>query len=173
MTTMYDADANELIEKAGEELKKNDNIKPPAWAAFAKTGMHKERPPVDKDWWYIRTASVLRKIYRLGPIGVSKLRVHYGGKKNRGMKKEHTYDGSGNIIRKVIQQLEKAGYVKQAQKGTHKGRVITPQGKSFVDKVANQINKGGAAEKPKAVEMTEHKKAEKKEGQKEVAKEKQ
>ena len=58
MPTMYDADAQELIEKAAEELKKIPEIKPPEWAAFAKTGMHKERPPAKNDWWYLRTASV-------------------------------------------------------------------------------------------------------------------
>ena len=136
---MYDVDAQELIAKAAEELKKVPEIKPPLWTPFVKTGMHKERPPVDKDWWYMRTASVLRAVYRLGPIGVSKLRAKYGGKKNRGVKKEHFYKGSGNILRKSLQQLEKAGFIKFAEKKVRKGRVITPKGISFLDKIATQI----------------------------------
>lgn len=139
MTTMYDVDAQELILKAAEELKKIPEIKPPAWAAFAKTGMHKERPPANSDWWYVRVASVLRTVYRLGPVGVSKLRAKYGGKKNRGVKKEHFFRGSGNILRKSLQQLEKAGFVKFAEKGVHKGRVVSPKGKSFLDKIAAQM----------------------------------
>ena len=139
MPTMYDVDAQELIEKTAEELKKIPEIKAPSWAGFAKTGAHKERPPVDSDWWYIRTASVLRTVYRLGPVGVSKLRTKYGGKKNRGHKKEHFFEGSGNILRKSLQQLEKAGFVKFAEKGVHKGRVITPKGRSFLDRMAAQI----------------------------------
>ena len=138
---MYDADAQELIIKAAEELKKIPEIKPPVWATFVKTGMHKERPPVDSGWWYIRAASVLRTIYRLGPVGVSKLRTKYGGKKNRGVKKEHFFRGSGNILRKCLQQLEKAGFVKFAEKGVHKGRAITPKGRSFLDKIANNLKK--------------------------------
>ena len=141
MTTMYDIDSQELILKAAEELKKIPEIKPPVWAPFVKTGMHKERPPMNHDWWYIRTASVLRIIYRLGPIGVSKLRTKYGGKKNRGTKTEHFYKGSGNILRKSLQQLEKAGLVKFAEKGIHKGRIITPKGSSFLDKIATESNK--------------------------------
>ena len=137
---MYDVEAQELIQKAAEELKKIPEIKAPAWASFVKTGMHKERPPVDSDWWYLRTASVLRAVYRLGPVGVSKLRTKYGGKKNRGVKKEHFFKGSGNILRKSLQQLEKAGFVKFAEKGVHKGRIITPKGKSFLDKIANRIH---------------------------------
>ena len=139
MTTMYDVDSQELITKAAEELKKIPEIKPPEWAPFVKTGMHKERPPADSDWWYTRTASVLRTVYRLGPIGTSKLRTKYGGKMNRGVKKAHFFKGSGNILRKALQQLEKAGFVKFAEKGVHKGRVITPKGRSFLDKIATQI----------------------------------
>lgn len=139
MPTMYDAEPQELIAKAAEELKKIPEIKPPAWAPFVKTGMHKERSPVNSDWWYTRTASILRAVYRLGPVGVSKLRSKYGGKKNRGVKKEHFYKGSGNILRKSLQQLEKAGFVKFTEKGVHKGRVVTPKGRSFLDKVAGQM----------------------------------
>ena len=137
---MYDMDAQELIEKAAEELKKIPEIKPPEWAPFVKTGMHKERPPASNDWWYTRVASVLRTVYRLGPVGVSKLRTKYGGKKNRGVKKEHFFKGSGNILRKSLQQLEKAGFVKFTEKGIHKGRVITPKGRSFLDKIALKIS---------------------------------
>ena len=77
MTTIYDVDPSKLIEKVSEELKKIDEIKAPEWAKYAKTGASKERPPIEEDWWYARTASILRKIYMLGPIGVSKLRKKY------------------------------------------------------------------------------------------------
>src|SRR3989338_4457279 len=109
MTTMYDAEPQELIEKTAQELKKMPEIKAPEWAPFVKTGMHKQRPPADKEWWFLRVASVLRTVYRLGPIGVEKLRQKYGGKENRGHKKEHFFKGSGNILWKSLQQLEKAG----------------------------------------------------------------
>src|SRR3989338_1005223 len=140
MASVYDCDPSELIEKAAEELKKINNIKAPQWASFAKTGMHKERPPMRNDWWHVRAASILKKIYTLGPIGVSKLRDHYGGKKNRGYKPEHFYKGSGNIIRKVIQQLEKEGFVKTDLKSQHKGRLITAKWKKFLDAVASKIS---------------------------------
>jgi small subunit ribosomal protein S19e len=152
MTSIYDVNGTELIEKAAVELKKNENIKPPEWAGFVKTGRHKERAPVNEDWWYIRSVAVLRTIYRFGPIGVSKLRVKYGGRKRRGHKTEHFYPASGNIIRKVLQQLEKAGYLKKEEKMQHRGRVITPAGKSFLDKVATQIYKINSPKKVKVVE---------------------
>ena len=141
MGTIYNTDQSELIEKASEELKKIESIEAPDWALFVKTGMHKERPPMNNDWWYIRSAAVLRQVYRLGPIGVSKLRARYGGKKNRGVKREHFYKGSGSIARKILQQLEKEGFVKKDLKNVHKGRSITAKGKKFLDDVAATISK--------------------------------
>ena len=137
---MYDADPSELIEKAAEELKKDANIKPPQWAPFIKTGMSKERPPARSDWWHMRAASVLRTVYRLGPIGVSKLRTKYGGRKNRGVKPENFAKASGKIIRTMLQQAEKAGLVEKIDKSQH-GRRLTVRGREFLDNIAKEINK--------------------------------
>ncbi len=137
---IYDVDPNELIEKTAEELKKIESIKPEKWAAYVKTGVYKERPPARGDWWYVRAASILRKLVRYGPIGVSKLRKKYGGKKNRGVKPEHFFKGSGNIIRKILQQLEKAELVKDVKEGKYKGRILTKKGKEFLNNIAYQIS---------------------------------
>lgn len=140
MVSIYDVDSKELIEKVAVKLK--DILdKPPEWSKFVKTGMHKERPPVKKDWWYMRSASILRQVYIKGPIGVQKLRRKYGGRKNRGMKPEIFCRGSGNILRKVFQQLEKANLVQYKKEGINKGRIITPKGKSLLDKTAGEIKK--------------------------------
>ncbi|KHO49878.1 MAG: small subunit ribosomal protein S19e [archaeon GW2011_AR11] len=160
MTTIYDVDVGELIPQVAKQLKEQKLVAPPEWAKFVKTGVHKERPPVDQDWWYVRAAAVLRTVYRQGPIGVSKLRTKYGGKQNTGYKPEHQYKGSGSVARKVLQQLEKSGLIKQEQRGIHKGRVITPKGKSLLDKAASHISKSsgkpgvqvGAKEQPAAQE---------------------
>lgn len=147
MVSVFDVNPNEFIESLAQELKKLEEVKPPKWATFVKTGHFKERPPVRADWWYVRAAAVLRSIYKLGPVGVQKLRTKYGGKKGRGHKSEHFYKGSGNIIRKILQQLEKAGFIKQTQKGVHKGRMITPKGESFLSKLAKEISGGKKVEK--------------------------
>lgn len=153
---------NELIEKAAEELKKVEAIKQPAWASFAKTGVHKERPPVEKDWWYKRVAAVLRTVEILGPIGVSKLRAKYGGKQRRGHQPPHFKKGSGSVIRKVLQQLDKAGFTKSVEKGVHKGRIITKEGKLFLNKIAEEIRKSKGIEVKKP-EIKKEVKEEKKE----------
>ncbi len=141
MTHILRVNPNALIAQAAKELKTQQLVQPPGWSTFVKTGHHKQRLPDDANWWFYRSAAILRSIAKLGPIGTQKLRVKYGGKKNRGHKPEHFYPASGSIIRNVLQQLEKAGFIIQTVKGAHKGRVLTPKGTSFLDKIAVQLAK--------------------------------
>ena len=106
MTTVFDVPSMELIEKVAGILEKNENIVPPKWAENVKTGIHKELPPNNDNWWYIRCAAVLRKIYTDGPVGIERLRSVYGGKKDNGSSSSHKAKGSGSIVRKAVQQLE-------------------------------------------------------------------
>ena len=138
MVTARDVDPQQLLEVLKEELKKMKEIQPPEWSNFVKTGVSRERPPEQEDWWYIRSAAVLRKIYLYGPLGIQRLRKMFGGKKNRGHKPEHFYPGSGSIIRKILQQLEKSGLVK-TKKG--KGRMISPKGQKLLDNTAHKLVK--------------------------------
>ena len=124
--------AQEMAILVGKKLKENKLVDPPEWTPFVKTGVHKERPPTEADWWYVRAGSVLRKISVIGPIGVNKLRRHYGGRKNRGHRPEHFYRGSGTITRKILQQLESAKLIAKADIAGHKGRVLTPQGEKLL-----------------------------------------
>ena len=136
MTNVYDVPADSLIQRVSEKLKEEyKEVKPPSWAPFVKTSAHKERAPEDPQWWFKRCASILRKVYLNGPVGVSRLRTAYGGSKDRGRKPEHSYKGSGAIIRNALKQLEAAGLIEKVELG----RVISPKGKSLLDKVAHEI----------------------------------
>src|SRR3989338_4153248 len=145
MTNVYDVEPNDLIDLAKEELKKINGVKMPEWALYVKTGAHKDNPPEHDDFWYIRGAALLRKIYTKGPVGISRLQREYGGRKNRGARPEHHYDGGGKVIRVLLQQLEKAGYVKKSKKG----REITAAGMKFLDNIAYKVSVTPKAEKPK------------------------
>ncbi len=141
MTHILTVNPSELNKKVAEELKNQKLVQPTAWAKFVKTGHHKERLPDNNEWWYVRAAAVMRTVAQLGPVGTEKLRTKYGGRKNRGHKPEHFYKAAGSHIRKILQQLEKSGLVKQTEKGVHKGRVLTPKGTSLLDKIAVQLSK--------------------------------
>ncbi len=137
---------SELIKALAPQMKVL--IKKPDWAEFVKTGIFKERPPVDSDWWYMRAASMLLKIQRLQPVGVSKLRTKYGGRKNRGVAPEHFFKGSGKILRVILQQLETAGLLKQEKKSLRRGRLLTAKAQSLIAKTIKAVEK----QKPKPVE---------------------
>jgi len=137
MVGIKDVEADKLISKLKEELKIFKEISPPTWARFVKSGSHRERPPEQEDFWFTRTASILRRIYLNGPVGVSRLRSYYGGTKKKGSKPRHFRKASGNIIRKVLQQLEKANLIEKNKKG----KKISPKGRKFLDKIAYEVSK--------------------------------
>lgn len=121
------------MSKLVEAVKGLEQVKAPEWAPFVKTGAHKERPPMQEDWWDIRVASVLKKIQKFGPIGTNNLAKYYGGRKNRGVRPDIKRIGSRNIIRKSLQQLEAAGLIKNNDNGKA-GRVLTKAGTDFLAK---------------------------------------
>jgi small subunit ribosomal protein S19e len=136
---MKDVDPKKFIEVCKEELKKIEAIKPPNWAKFVKTGISRKFPPQQEDWWYTRAASILRRIYLDGPVGTQRLRTYYGGRKDRGHKPERFRKASGNIIRKCLQQLEKAGLIQKSQNTKRKGRIISENGKKFIHKIILKV----------------------------------
>jgi len=148
MTTVYDAIPDHLIRKVAEELRKRKEITPPAWAAFAKTGAHKEMPPEDPDWWYVRSAAVMRRVYVDGPLGVQRMRSFYGGKKDRGSRPNAFRKGSGSVLRKALQQLEACKFIVHDKAG----RRISPAGQSFMDAMALDTLKNPPAPVPKKVQ---------------------
>lgn len=131
MVSVAEVQAEKLVKKLKDELKNFKEIKQPEWSKMVKSGTHKQRPPEQEDFWYTRAASILRRIYLNGPVGVQKLRTYYGGRKRRGHKPAHFYKASGAIIRKILQQLEKAGLVERV----NKGRKISNKGRSLLDKL--------------------------------------
>ena len=138
MNSVYEIHAQEYNLKLAEALKKISEIKEPEWAKFIKTGPSKERPTEDSDFWYKRTASILRQIYKKGIIGVNKLRTKYGSKKNRGYAPEKYRKAGGKIIRTILQQCDKAGLTEIAKeiKGVRTkkpGRQLTVKGKLFME----------------------------------------
>jgi len=140
LITPHDVPASKLIEKLANYLKENvDEISPPSWASIVKTGAHVQRPPQNPDWWYIRCASLLRKIYVHGPIGVERLRAEYGGRKDYGVRPEHAAKAGGAIIRKALQQLETAGFVETFQK---RGRRVTKKGRKLLEELAEDVKTG-------------------------------
>ena len=105
MTTIHDVPADLLIAELASRLGEMSHISAPDWADYAKTGTHRERPPVQSDWWQVRSAAVLRKVAIMGPIGANHMSQQFGGPKDRGVKQNRAVAGSRNVARTIMQQL--------------------------------------------------------------------
>jgi len=135
--------AEKFIEEAALRLEKFPELKQPTWSHFVKTGVSREKPPTQKNWWYLRSASILRKISLSPGMGVNRLRKVYGGRKNRGHPPEHSYPASGAIIRRAIQQLESAGLLMSDKTARNKipKRILTDGGREFIEEVSKSVAK--------------------------------
>lgn len=137
LPSFYDIFPEDLIPAVAEKLKEIPDIQAPEGVMFWKTAVYKEFPPVDyKNFWYIRCASLLRKLAKYGNVGVNRMRNKYSGAQRRGMGPRHSAKAAGAIIRRCLQQLENANLVVKTE---NKGRQITNQGKSLLDRTASQL----------------------------------
>jgi small subunit ribosomal protein S19e len=134
MVTVYDVKAEPLIHEVADDLE--EDFDAPGWSEFVKTGSDRERPPEQDNWFHIRSAAILRKIYTDGPLGVSRLRTIYGKRKKNGHAPERSGKASGKVIRTSLQKLEEAGYV-ETEEG--EGRKITEEGQSFLDRKSEEV----------------------------------
>ncbi|GAB7091940.1 30S ribosomal protein S19e [Halorubrum luteum] len=138
MVTIYDVPADALIEELAARLE--ERIDEPAWVGFAKSSSGNELPPEQEDFWYVRSASLLRKVAQNEPVGVERLATEYGSKK-RGSNRyavrpgEHA-GGSRKLIRASLQALEEDGLVSTA---SGEGRRITDEGEAFLSAVAADV----------------------------------
>lgn len=138
MATMYDVPAEDLIEALAEDFE--DRLEEPDWAQFTKTGAGRELPPEQDDFWTVRAASLLRKVADREPIGVERLSTEYGNAK-RGSNRYQVApakraDGSRNLIRTILQDLEEEGLV---ETGEGEGRRVTAEGRSLLDDTAGEV----------------------------------
>lgn len=144
MVNAYDVPASRLIEALTEEIKGVSEITPPEWSKYVKTGSHAERPPQEPDWWQTRAASLMRKLYVHGPLGLGEFERAYGGTKALAYFPKHHRDAGGSINRKILRQLEQAELVSK----TPKGRALTSKGVAMLDKLSKKIFEEEAKAQP-------------------------
>lgn len=150
MTTFRDIPADMLLPVLADRLADMDGISAPEWANHVKTGIHRERPPSDDNWWMMRSAAVLRKVARHGPIGTTHLAQAFGGKVNRNSAPNRAGQASRKVVRTCLIQLEDCGLVEKVvnkevkniddeTQVIYSGRVITPAGHKLLDDVAREM----------------------------------
>ncbi|CAL8467951.1 g7489 [Coccomyxa elongata] len=146
-----DVPAEEFIKAYADHLKTNDKIQLPAWVDIVKTGAFKELAPYDPDWYYVRAASLARKVYMKQNIGVGAFSRQYGGRnKRKGTVPEHFARASRGLIRHILKQLEDIDVVTTSP--ASKGRTITPNGQRDLDLIAGRIQATVEEEEEEEVE---------------------
>ncbi|KAI1267439.1 40S ribosomal protein S19 [Xylariaceae sp. FL1019] len=132
--SVRDVPAQKFIETYSQFLKRQGKLPVPGWVDTVKTGVSRELPPQNADWFYVRAAAVARHVYLRKTVGVGRLRKAHGTAKNRGVRPSHHVDASGSVDRKIMQALEKIGVLEQdEEKG---GRRISQSGQRDLDRIA-------------------------------------
>mmetsp|Transcript_33595 Transcript_33595/g.24630 ORF Transcript_33595/g.24630 Transcript_33595/m.24630 type:complete len:149 (+) Transcript_33595:35-481(+) len=134
--TVRDVPAAKFIAAYADVLKNNDKFIVPKWVDTVKTGVHKELAPYDPDWYYIRAAAVIRKIYLRPGTGVGALQKRFGGAYRRGARPSVHQDAASGIIRSVLRSFDELKLTEETEKG---GRKISRTGQQALDLVAHQV----------------------------------
>jgi len=131
-----DVSAVAFIKAYAEHLKNSDKFDLPVWADTIKTSVAKELAPYGDDWYYIRAASIARRVYLRPGTGIGQLRKWYGSSYRRGARTEHFQKASSGVIRSVLLQLEEMKVVEKLPSG---GRRMTVVGQQDLDRIAGTI----------------------------------
>merc|ERR1712205_261461 len=137
--TVKDVPADDFIKACADFLKRQPKFDVPKYHDIVKTGTLKELAPYDEDWFYVRAASVARKVYLRKGTGVGALKKWYGGSSGThvGTCKAHFATASGAIIRKAMLELEMMEHCSDG------GRIITSKGRAEMDRIAGNIQVSG------------------------------
>lgn len=135
-----DVSAVSFIKAYAEHLKNSDKFDLPVWSDTIKTAVFKELAPYGDDWYYIRAASIARKVYLRPGIGIGQLQKWYGGAYRRGARTEHFRKAASGVIRSVLLQLEEMKVVEKLESG---GRRVTVVGQQDLDRIAGSVFREG------------------------------
>ncbi|CAL5990672.1 Ribosomal_protein S19 [Hexamita inflata] len=134
--TVCDIPANKFIEQYAQQLKREGKIAQPAWSVFVKTGRAQQYSPENADWFYVRSAAIMRRLYCQGTNGMTDLRRMFGMAKDGTVVPRKFKLAGGAIITQICKQLKQQGLVEIV---AGEGRKLTDKGKKALDAFASQL----------------------------------
>ena len=134
--TIKDVKTFRWIKVMANHLKQEGKLFVPNCAEFIKTSHGRERAPQNPDWYYMRAAAVLRRIYIRPGVGLGGLAKKFANKKNRGSQPEITTKAAKGPLHWACKSLEG---LKLVGKGKESGRVLTSAGRKRCDTIASNV----------------------------------
>ena len=134
---VQDVDANEWIEAFAQHLKAQGKLEIPEFVDYAKTGISRVLPPSNPDWFYVKSAAILRRIYIRPFTGIGGLKKVFGSTWGQS-RPLHFKKASGSVIRKSLQGLEGLNLI---AKSDDEGRIITKAGRRDCDRIALKVSR--------------------------------
>ncbi|KAJ1421469.1 Winged helix DNA-binding domain superfamily [Sesbania bispinosa] len=131
--TVKDVSPHEFVKAYSAHLKRSGKMELPEWTDIVKTARFKELAPHDPDWYYVRAASMARKIYLRGRSWCWCISEDLWWSQRNGSRPPHFCKSSGAIARHILQQLQNMSIIELDTKG---GRRITSSGRRDLDQVA-------------------------------------
>lgn len=118
VTSLRDVSAAEFIKAYSAHLKKGGRLTLPDWVDYVKTAPGRELPPLDPDWYYVRAASLARKIYLNHGLGVGALANWYGKTTAKRNTPQKHHKASRKVIRHILNQVrQQARGIRGAMRG--------------------------------------------------------
>jgi len=136
-STLKDVPAQQFIGALAEHLKKSGKFELPDWHDIVKTSVGRELAPLDPDWYYVRAASLLRRVYLRGGTGVGGFAKVYGSSNRITTSRPHFTRAARGLIRHILKQLEGEDLI--GKKKDQKGRFLTQKGRKDLDTLAGQV----------------------------------
>eukprot|EP00768_Dysnectes_brevis_P000457 gnl/Dysnectes_brevis/109_a130_11433.p1 GENE.gnl/Dysnectes_brevis/109_a130_11433~~gnl/Dysnectes_brevis/109_a130_11433.p1 ORF type:complete len:144 (+),score=31.29 gnl/Dysnectes_brevis/109_a130_11433:33-464(+) len=134
---LKDVPAELFVDAFAAQLKSEGAFKQPAYTEYAKTGACRDRVPESDDWYFVRAAAVLRRLYVRRNVGVGAFTKVFGTAYTTKCAPQHFKRSSSKVIRNILQQYEALGYVTQPRNGS--GRVMTRKGQKIVDQFSKSL----------------------------------
>ena len=134
--SIRDAPSWRWIKAVAKHFKNEGKLFVPNCTELIKSSFGRDRAPQNPDWYYIRTAAVLRRVYLRPGSGAGGLSKKYGIKQNRGSQPELATKGCRGLLRSCLQGLER---MKLLEKGKNQGRVMTSSGRKLCDTIAHSV----------------------------------
>ena len=99
--TVLDVDYNVFINALANKLKADGKLAQPDWTQFVKTGVTRQYSPNEQNWYYLKAAAILRRVYIQGPLGIKDFRKIFASEKQSCVGKSHHVLASGKLCRVI------------------------------------------------------------------------